>query len=295
MSSIPIDGFCSDSFQPVRDAFDYTMNLDSDVGREVGACVSIVQDGETVVDLWGGYQDQARTKPWEENTITCMMSVGKASASVCVHLLIDRGQIDPEALVTEYWPEFGQNGKERITVRTLISHQSGVLYADSAPDGSLWQPGVVERAIERQAPEWEPGTAGAYHSFTYGPLVEGIVRRVSGRTVGQFFREEVAAPLKLDYQIGLTDAENARCADYIATPGTPTLEGIKRDPKSPLYRAWAPLPKDEDFNSDNWRRKEFGSGNGHGNARAIAGFTACSRAAARLTAFNLSAKQPSTI
>ncbi|MGE0256020.1 MAG: serine hydrolase domain-containing protein [Alphaproteobacteria bacterium] len=272
---VPVAGVCQPRFAAVRRAFERVMNSDTPAGREIGACVSVVLDGVTVVDLWGGFRDRARTLPWEPDTITCMMSVAKASASVCAHVLIDRGLIDPEATVASYWPEFGQAGKERMTVRELLSHRGGVLYADAAPAGSLWQAGVVERALEAQAPEWVPGTDAAYHSFTYGPLVEGLVRRVSGLTIGQFFRAEVAAPLGLDYQIGLTDAEDARCAEFEETRGTPSRDGIKENPASPLFRAWAPLPKSEDFNSRDWRRGEFASANGHGNARAIARLYGC--------------------
>lgn len=271
MTDMPIAGYCHDRFAPVKDAFVENMAADDpEFGREIGACVSVVIDGQTVVDLWGGFKDAARTSPWGRETITCMMSVTKASASLCCHMLCDRGAIDLAERVAAYWPEFAANGKAEITVRTLLSHQAALLFADAAPPGSLWQADIVERALEQQAPEWEPGTAGAYHSFTYGPLVGALVRRVSGRTIGQFFRDEIAAPLRLDFQIGLNDNEIARCADFIETAGTPSLEGIKRDETSPLYRAWRPMPAGEDFNSDNWRRKEFASANGHGNARAIA-------------------------
>ena len=275
LGDVPIDGHCEPQFAAVRDIFAANMNTETAAGREVGACVSLVLDGVCVVDLWGGYRDAARTLPWQRDTITCMMSVAKASASVCVHVLAERGAIDYAAPVADYWPEFAQNGKAAISVRTLVSHQGAVLYADAAPVGSLWQPGVVERALEAQAPAWEAGTAGSYHSFTYGPLMEGLVRRVSGRTVGQFFRAEVAEPLGLDYQIGLNDDEMARCAEYIETPGTASRDGIKENTESPLFCAWAPLPKDEDFNSDDWRRGEFASANGHGNARAIARLYGC--------------------
>ncbi|MCZ6452931.1 MAG: serine hydrolase, partial [Alphaproteobacteria bacterium] len=243
---------------------------DPDCGEEVGACVSVVVEGERVVDLWGGYRDAARAQLWQPDTITCMMSVTKACASICLLTLVDRGAIDLEQWVAHYWPAFSANGKDTMTVRTLISHQSGVIFADAAPAGSLWQEGVVEQALEEATPEWPPGSAGSYHSFTYGPLVSGLIRHVDGRTVGRFWREEIAEPFDLEFHIGLEDAEVARCAEFIETPGTPSRDGIKVNPDSPLFRAWAPMPKDEDFNSDDWFRGEFASANGHGNARAIA-------------------------
>lgn len=268
---VPVSGTCDPKFAAVEAAFRYNMaEGDPDCGEEVGACVSVVVEGERVVDLWGGYRDAARAQLWQPDTITCMMSVTKACASICLLTLVDRGAIDLEQRVAHYWPAFGANGKDTMTVRTLISHQSGVIFADAAPAGSLWQEGVVEQALEEATPEWPPGSAGSYHSFTYGPLVSGLIRHVDGRTVGRFWREEIAEPFGLEFHIGLEDAEVARCAEFIETPGTPSRDGIKVNPDSPLFRAWAPMPKDEDFNSDDWFRGEFASANGHGNARAIA-------------------------
>jgi CubicO group peptidase (beta-lactamase class C family) len=268
---IPINGYSLPQFNEVEELFRSNMlNGDSECGDEVGACVSIVIEGETVVDLWGGYKDLKRTQPWDKNTITCMMSVTKACAAICLLTLVDRGLIDLEETVSHYWPEFGKNGKENISVRTLISHQSGVIYSDGAPAGSLWDEGIVERALEDDIPQWDPGTAGSYHSFTYGPLISGLIRHVDGRSVGRFWREEISKPFNLDFNIGLKESEVARCAEFIETPGTPSRDGIKINKDSPLYRAWNPMPKEEDFNSQNWLEKEFASANGHGNARAIA-------------------------
>ena len=173
---IPINGYSLPQFNEVEELFRSNMlNGDSECGDEVGACVSIVIEGETVVDLWGGYKDLKRTQPWDKNTITCMMSVTKACAAICLLTLVDRGRIDLEETVSHYWPEFGKNGKENISVRTLISHQSGVIYSDGAPAGSLWGEGIVERALEDDIPQWDPGTAGSYHSFTYGPLILSLI------------------------------------------------------------------------------------------------------------------------
>lgn len=269
--AVPIDGMCAPRFAAVEAAFRRNMEAgDPAAGEEVGACVAVVLDGEPVVNLWGGYADRARTRPWQADTITCMMSVTKACASVAALKLVEAGRLDLEERVAAYWPAFAANGKDRMTVRTLLSHQSGVIYADAAPAGSLWDDVSVRRALETATPEWEPGTAGAYHSFTYGPLVDGLIRAVDGRDVGTFWREEIADPLAIDFHIGLNDAEAARRAEFIETPGTPSRDGIKDNPASPLYRAWAPLPKDEDFNSGDWVRGVFASANGHGNARAIA-------------------------
>jgi CubicO group peptidase (beta-lactamase class C family) len=268
---LPIDGFCDARFAAVEEAFRRNMAEGDPVcGEEIGACVSITVEGETVVDLWGGYQDAARTRPWQRDTITCMMSVTKACAAIALLTLVDRGTVDLDASVANYWPAFADNGKDGMSVRTLISHRSGVIYADAAPAGSLWDDRVVERALEIATPEWQPGTAGSYHSFTYGPLINGLVRHADGRDVGTLWRQDIAGRFGIDFHIGLVDAEVARCAEFVETQGTPSRDGIKINPDLPLFRAWAPLPKSEDFNSDDFRRRVFASANGHGNARAIA-------------------------
>jgi CubicO group peptidase (beta-lactamase class C family) len=271
VSDIPVAGYCDPKFKAVEAVFRRNMNAGDPVcGDELGACVSVCIDGEAVVDLWGGYQDVARTRPWEVDSITCMMSLTKACGAIALLKLVDTGVIDLEEKVGAYWPAFAKNGKEAMTVRTLISHQSGVIYADGAPAGSLWDGHSVERALEDATPEWEPGTGGAYHSFTYGPLLDGLIRHATGRGVGDVWREDIAEPFGIDYHIGLNDAEAARRADFVETPGTPSRDGIKGDAESPLTRAWNPMPRNEDFNSEDWVRGSFASANGHGNARAIA-------------------------
>lgn len=271
MAKIPVSGTCDPKFSAIEDAFRRNMQDGDPVcGDELGACVSVVVDGEMVVDLWGGYSDAARTQSWARDTTTCMMSVTKACAAIALLTLIDRGVVEMDAKVSQYWPEFNGGGKESMSVRTLISHQSGVIYADAAPAGSLWDGTSVERALEAATPEWVPGTGGAYHSFTYGPLLNGLIRRADGRDVGTYWREEIAEPFGIDYGIGLTDEQAARRAEFVETPGTPSRDGIKGDAESPLLRGWNPMPKDEDFNSDDWVHNQFASANGHGNARAIA-------------------------
>ena len=268
--SLPLGGSCDARFVAVRDALVRNMTEPSPAGAEVGAAVSIVYEGETVVDLWAGWRDRARTLPWEKDTITCMMSVGKAVAATCVLRLVDAGRIGLDQAVADVWPEFGAAGKAAITLRTVLSHLAGLPFADAAGPGSLYTTGTVATALAAQRPEWEPGSTPCYHSFTYGLLCAELVRRVDGRSIGRFLREEIAEPLGVDYAFGLTDAALARCADFIETPGTPSLEGIKRNPASPLHRAWRPMPRDEDFNSRLWRQCEFPSAAGHGNPRGLA-------------------------
>lgn len=260
-TDFPIDGTCDPAFAPVRAALEANFAA----GEEVGCAVCVMVDGRPVVDLWGGWRDAARTQPWERHTITDLKSVGKSVFALCVLRLVGQGVIELDAPVARYWPAFGQAGKERITVRHLLGHLAGVPFPDAAPIGSLYEPGVLQRALEVQPPEWEPGTQACYHSFTFPPLCAELVRQASGRTVHDYQRDEIATPLGAEYWLGLEGHQHGLCAQYIETPGTPSLEGMKRNTASPLYRAWRPLPRDEDYNSPQWRRYA-----GHGNARGMA-------------------------
>ena len=262
----PIHGHCEPAFSRVAEAFAASF----DGQAQGGACVAIVIDGQPQVDLWAGWRDAAGTLEWQADTLVCMMSVGKGVAALCVLLLADRGKLDLDLPVANYWPEFGAAGKHGITVAQVLGQEAGLPYADSAAPGSLWQPGAVARALEIQAPEWPPGSTPCYHSFTAGMLYAELLRRVDGRSLGRFLREEIGVPHDIDFHIGLTAEADLHRAEYMATVGTPSWDGIKRRSVSPLNRAWRPLPDDEDGNSHHWRFGEFPSANGHGNARAVA-------------------------
>lgn len=257
----PIDGTFHPEFERVREALLRNMA----VGEEVGCAVCVTVDGETVVDLWAGYRDRARTLPWQRDTITDMKSVGKSIFALCVLRLVAQGRVSLDKPVADYWPAFAAAGKEKITVRMLLAHLAGLPYPDAAPFESLYQPGVVAAALAAQAPEWQPGTQPCYHSFTYPPLLAELIRQASGTTAHDFERDQIATPLGAEYWLGLEDAQFDLCAEYIESPGTPSLEGMKRNQASPLYRAWRALPRDENYNTPQWRR--YG---GHGNARGIA-------------------------
>lgn len=259
--NVPIGGTCHPAFSAVRAALERNMAA----GEEVGCAVSVVKDGETVVDLWAGYRDRARTDPWRRDTITDMKSVGKSIFALAALRLVGQGRLRLDEPVATYWPAFAAAGKEAIKVRTLLAHLAGLPFPDAAPPGSLYQPGVVAAALAAQAPEWEPGTQPCYHSFSYPPLCAELVRHAAGRSVHDYQRDEIATPLGAEYWLGLEDHQFPLCAEYIETPGTPSLEGMKRNQASPLYRAWRALPRDENYNSPDWRRYA-----GHGNARGIA-------------------------
>lgn len=273
-SSVPVEGSCHPDFAPVRDAF--IANFED--GHEIGACVAVTVDGQSVVDLWGGYRDAKRSLPWQRDTLTCAMSVTKSIAALCVLMLVDRRLLDLEAPVARYWPEFATNGKSGITVRHVLAQLAGMPYLDALELGELWVPEKVSAAIVAQKPEWASGTTPCYHSFTAGLLYQELMRRADGREMGRFLQEEIGAPLGVDFHIGLNEADNARCAEYVTTSGTPSWDGILGRVPSALNRTWKSLPRDMDVNSSDWRSKEFSSGAGHSNARAIArlyGVLAC--------------------
>ncbi|HSV35359.1 MAG TPA: serine hydrolase domain-containing protein [Ramlibacter sp.] len=263
----PVHGQCAPGFEAVRDAFEENFVAED----EIGASVSVVLDGRKVVDLWGGWRDAACTQAWERDTIVCMMSVSKGVSATCLHMLIDRGLVDLDAPVARYWPEFAQAGKERVLVRHVLDHRAGLpILTEPLHPQAMFDHALMVQALARQAPLWEPGTQAGYHVHNQGFLIDEIVRRVTGRTLPQFLREEVTGPLGLDFQFGLPAADQARCADFIqATEGT-IFAARNGDPGKIVSRAWDQLPDPLDLNSRQWREATITSASGHGNARAVA-------------------------
>lgn len=261
-----VEGTCDPAFAAVREEFETNF-----ISRgELGAAVAVYQDGEKVVDLWGGHKDAARSVPWAEDTIVIMNSLSKSMCALSVHMLIDRGLVDFDAPVATYWPEFAQAGKSGVLVRHVLSHTCGVIYCDHAFPGSIFDWSAHVAAIERQEPAWEPGTDGAYNSVNIGYILGEIVRRVTGRTVGTFLREEVCEPLGADYHIGLTEDEVARVSDLHPNPDNAFFK-IASDPTTPLGRTRKATPPGFDYqNGRDIRVREMPSFGGHGNARAMA-------------------------
>ena len=263
---IRVDGTCHPDFADVRTKFEDNFRRRG----ELGAAVCVYRDGEKVVDLWGGYIDTQKTTPWERDTIVIMNSVAKSMSALCVHMLIDRGLVDFDAPVATYWPEFAQAGKEKVLVRHVLSHTDGVIYCDHAEPGSWFTWDAHIRALELQEPAWEPGKGGAYNSINIGFLLGEIVRRVTGRTVGTFLREEISEPLGADYHIGLTPDEIARVSDMHKNPKNGFFS-IATDPSTPLGRAFKSAPPIGYFqNCREIRELEVPSFGGHGTARAVA-------------------------
>jgi CubicO group peptidase (beta-lactamase class C family) len=226
VSQETVQGSCDSRFELVRREFERNF-VERD---EVGASVCIFHDGRKVVDLWGGVADPAAGKPWIEDTVSLVWSSTKGATSLCAHILADRGELDLEAPVASYWPEFAQSGKENIPVRMLLNHQSGLAaIREPLPPGAFYDWQLMTAALARETPWWEPGTRNGYHAYTFGWLVGEVIRRVSGRSPGTFFRDEVAKPLGLDFWIGLPEEIESRVAPVIPAP--PPSPG---EPVSPL-------------------------------------------------------------
>jgi CubicO group peptidase (beta-lactamase class C family) len=203
-------GHVEDGWGKVADAFE--ANFEGNPG-EVGAACCVYVGGRPVVDLWGGLADRETKQPWNEDTIVLVASTTKGATAICAHILAQRGELDLDAPVVEYWPEFGANGKRQIPVRWLLSHQAGLPVIDTPltfEDAVAWGP--VIRALEVQKPLWEPGTEHLYHSVTFGYLVGEIVRRIAGKSLGTFFADEVAGPLGLRAWIGLPEEQEPNVA-----------------------------------------------------------------------------------
>lgn len=261
-----ISGDCRPEFQAVRAAFEKNF---AEHG-EVGAAVAVYRKGELVVDLWGGLRDRERKLPWQADTICCMMSVAKGISALCVAILVERKLLSLDDRVSKYWPEFAAEGKEAVTVRQALGHLACIPVTDFASEGDFYDYDKMVAAIARQKPLWPIGTVQVYHSATLGFLAGELIRRITGKTVGQFVRENLQEPLGADYFIGLTAAEQTRCATMIRSAGNSISAAKSADPQSIDARVWKPLPADETFNSSAWRSNEIPSVNGHGTARGVA-------------------------
>lgn len=210
-----IGGACDPRFAPVREEFERNF---ADRG-EVGAALAVTVGGRTVVDLWGGVAESARDRPWRDDSIVMVHSSTKGATALCAHVLASRGRLDLDAPVARVWPEFAAEGKERISVRTLLNHRAGLpaIRERLAPEVMFdWE--AMCTALARTAPWWPPGAAHGYHALTFGWLVGEVVRRVAGKSLGRFFRDEIAGPLGLDFWIGLPEAAEPRVARLVPPP-----------------------------------------------------------------------------
>jgi len=268
--SLEICGHCDPRFAEVGRAF--ARNFED--GLEIGASFAATVDGELVVDLWAGHADRAGRRPWERNTIVNVYSTTKAMAALCALMLVDRGLLELDAPVARYWPEFARAGKEALPVRYLLSHTSGLAgFAEPIPVEALFDWDRITGLLASQKPMWEPGSRSGYHALTFGHLLGELVRRRTGRTLGTFFREEVAQPLGADFHIGLAAEQEPRVGEIVPPPAIDLASEV--EPGSLAAKVLGnPLLTGDVANQRAWRAAEIPAANGQGNARAVARVTA---------------------
>ena len=261
-------GRFDEKFKPIVDCYENQFEL----GLDIGSSLAITYEGEMVVDIWAGNRDRAQSLPWEENTIVNVFSSTKNATSLAAYVLADRGQLDFFAPVAEYWPEFAQKGKENILVSHIMSHSSGLPGWDVPVAGEdLYDPDKVAALFETQEPWWEPGTALGYHAISVGNLMGEIIKRISGKTVGNFFRDEIAKPLNIDFHIGLEDKHHSRVAEIHQAVEANPEDLFELEEGSVMHKVMTNgIITAPDANTTEWRRAEIPAAGGHGNGRSIA-------------------------
>ena len=261
-----VHGNTTEKFAALRDVL--SNQLDS--GADIGASIAVVHRDELVVDIWGGHTDAAKTKEWVRDTIVNVWSTTKTMTFLVALMLVDRGELDFHAPVATYWPEFAANGKENIEVRHLMAHSAGLSgWEDIAPEQIAdWELSTAKLAA--QAPWWTPGDGSGYHLVTQGHLIGEVVRRITGETIGQFFKREVADVLNADFHIGLPESEEHRVSIVIPPPPMDATQlGI--EPGSVAYKSYTGPLLDATYPQHRWwRAAEIPAANGHGNARSVA-------------------------
>ena len=261
-------GNYQEQFQAVKDAFEELHAT----GRETGSSFAVYQDGIPLIDIWGGHRDKEKKLAWEQNTLANVWSTTKGVAATCVALMVEKGLLDYNAKVAEYWPEFGVNGKEDITVGMLLSHQAGICGTEDAEIDDYYSHESMSKRLENMTPIWEPGTASGYHSMTYGWLAGELVLRVSGKSLGTILKEEITSLRDIDFHIGLDKSEHHRCAEMIPMPRK------KRDDSKTVtitdaQKATALGPNTlKHQNTSPWKEAEIPAANGQGSAQSLAKF-----------------------
>lgn len=239
-------------------------------GEEVGASIVLNIDGKNVVDIWGGYFDEGRTKPWEKDTIVNVWSSTKTVATLAALIQVERGQLDLDAPVAKYWPEFAENGKEGVLVRHFLSHTSGVSgFKDPITPAEVQDLSISVPRLAKQAPFWKPGTASGYHAVVMGHLIGELTRRATGKPLKQFVAEEIAGPLGADFQIGALEKDWPRISPVIPPPPSP-IDFSTLDPNSPTVLSLANPPMDATIAmTPSFRHSDMGGVNGTANARSL--------------------------
>lgn len=278
-TTVEFHGTTDTRFRPVEDAFRENFER----FPEVGAALCVYAEGKPVVDVWGGFRDGARTLPWERDTVVNVWSTTKGMVATCAARLAGEGKLALDAPVVNYWPEFAQAGMDGVTVRHLLSHRAGLpAFHAPMPMGAMSDWDAMTTALAAEELWWTPGEKHGYHAFTYGFLAGEVIRRVTGKTVRDYVRDEIAGPLGIDFQIGIPEVDDARCAECLfdATPPASNdwLAVAMADPNSVTSKTLMNPP--DPFmpgyiNTPPWRRAQVPAANGHATATAIARLYGC--------------------
>jgi CubicO group peptidase (beta-lactamase class C family) len=258
-----VEGYCAPGFEHVADAF--AANLDS--GEELGASFAVIQDGATLVEIWGGHVDRDKTQTWAQSTLAPVYSSTKGVAALVMAWVVDQGFARYEDRIADFWPEFGAHGKDQLTIAQALSHQAGVPGFLEAIDPVLWlDPPACAHAIAALTPLWPPGTASGYHPLTWGYILGEIVQRRAQRSLGTILREEICAPLGIDFHIGTPAREDGRIAEIVKPRRIADFGTLNNAKRAAFLTKWASPPR----TTEEWRRIEIPSANGHGTALALA-------------------------
>lgn len=254
-------GFVAPGFERVFDAFE------ANLADELGAGFAAVRDGEVVVDLWGGWANREQTRPWARDTIVPVYSTTKGVSAIVIAMLADQGLIDYDAPLASLWPAFGAHGKDKVTIAQTLAHQAGVPGFINEIDPNLWlDPPACANAIAALAPLWPPGSVSGYHPLTWGYIVGEIALRASERTLGTILREDICAPLAIDFQIGTPESEHARCAEMKKPSRGGDFGEITAPRRAAFFTKWSAPVR----GSTQWRKIEIPSANGHATALGVA-------------------------
>jgi CubicO group peptidase (beta-lactamase class C family) len=267
--AVAIEGAVAAGFEGVREAFASNFTR-GDAYEEVGAALCVFQAGRCVVDIWGGHRDSARAQPWTRDTLINVWSTTKGITALAVALLVDRKQLAYSDPVARHWPAFAAQGKGEITVAQLLSHQGGLPgFATPTTVEDFYDWKRVTARLAAQAPMWEPGTKNSYHAMTYGFLAGELIRRLTGKSVGQFVRDEIAGPLAAEFFIGLGGDYEPRVAEMIKPSGAVDMAALNLPPEA-IAALTNPGVEAERPNSRAWRAAEVPAANGHATALGLA-------------------------
>ena len=262
-----IHGECDPQFSKVKETFEKLYQED----REIGSCFAVYKDGNPLVNLWGGFQDKDKTKPWQKDNLVTVYSTTKGVAAFCIALAMEKGLLKYEEKVSTYWPEFSSNGKEDITIGMLMSHQAGICSPETRNVDDYYNQNLMAEKLAGMTPIWEPGTASGYHSMTFGWLTSELILRVTGKSLGTFFREEVGGRHEIDFFIGLPESEDHRVAELVPFDIVRNENSEQQVELTDAQKSQRNSAGTLDIqNTKEWRQAEIPSANGQGNAGGLA-------------------------